>query len=226
MPFANAWNEAVPDDNQIAGLYGDNLRDLRTDFSERQAAFAAGLRAARLDPEAVFGDANKGVAYYATDEGILYRWDSAAWQVAAINRHFVNLNSVLFTNPAVETDGLSVTIPAGFLTIGSVIDIRVRAKAVTLGTDILTVLLKFGATTLAGVSSPPGAGFCSLRALLAVTAASAQKGVGMIVIGNDFLDLSVPNPAEAISGAIVVKTTAPPVTGNFVHDLLAVRVIR
>lgn len=219
MPFTNGWNETSPDDNRVASLYGDDLRDMRVDIREREADFGAGLKAARLDPEAVFGDVNKGASFYATDEGILYRWDGTTWLVATKNRLFLNSTKVTITNPAVETDGLVVTIPAGYLTVGAFIEIRCKIT----GASVLG-LLKFGATTLTGLTTVGATAGVTLQASLAVTTTSAQRGVAMTLIANDFLDLVVPDSVEAISGAIVVKTVAPAATGVFVHEYLTVRV--
>lgn len=223
MAFTQAWNEAVPSDSQIASGYGPNLRDMRRDLRERVAAFDAGLIAARETPEAVFGDANKGVAFFATDEDILYRWDGAAWLAAgAATRYFVNSNVFSVTNPAVDTDALSVTIPAGFLTPNSVLEINVRVKQGGL------LLVKFGSATIGGISVGAQS-VVYYRAVLGVVSAVSQRGISFVnfstgssVSGEVLLfDLT-----ENIATAIIVKSVAPNGSGTFIHDFLSVRIRR
>lgn len=79
MAFTRAWDEVFPPDTQNANLLGQDVRQFKQDIRERLAAFGAGVIASRETPEAAFGDANKGVLYYATDENKLYRWNGSAW---------------------------------------------------------------------------------------------------------------------------------------------------
>ena len=79
MAFSRAWDETFPPDTQVANLLGQDIRNFKTDIRERLVAFAAGPIADQPTPDAVFGSANDGVMYFATDTGHVFRWNGSAW---------------------------------------------------------------------------------------------------------------------------------------------------
>jgi len=79
MPFTNPWDETQPPDTQLAKLLGQDLRSLKGDIAERFAAFMSGTLANRPTPEAVFGNSQNGILYFATDQGIFYQWNGTTW---------------------------------------------------------------------------------------------------------------------------------------------------
>lgn len=233
MAYTRVWDELFPADTQAANQLGLDIRQFKQDARERMKSFGAGLLSARETPEAVFGDANKGVTYYATDEGVLYLWNGSAWNAiaGATDRLLSDLTTVTITNPAVETNGNVIVIPAGFLIVGSVIEIDSRIRK-TAGDSTFPPRLYFGTTI---IGSPPLLPTASPQSVwmsgtVVVTATAAQRNQ-TLAMGTAFpsgqANVNNQDPTEAISGAITVKTTSVGVgagTGTYVHDMLVVRI--
>ena len=234
MAFTRAWDESFPPDTQAANQLGLDIRQEKEDTRQRIVAFAAGRLVDRETPEAVWGDINKGVLFFALDEGKAYRWNGVAWVdvTASIGTGLSDFNNqvpITVTNPAVDTDGISLTSPANTLAVGSYVEIFAGIRK-TAGTPASTaVFLLFGGTTIAfsffGGTAPPS--LMILRASLVVTAAATQVGYGDNVNSEaSFLTGNTRSaPTANIAADIIVKTRASgPATYTTEHEFLHVRV--
>lgn len=225
VAFTRAWDESFPPDTQNANLLGDDIRKFKVDVRERITAFGAGVVSARETPEAAYGDANKGVAFFATDELKLYRWSGSGWITAGdfsgIETYLSDVASHVITNPGVETVGSAVNIQANQLRAGSVVSIEFRAiEGGSGGTPDQN--LYFGGVLVAKASVDTNG--CYGHALVYVTGAATQKGIGFGV-GSGVTPLRTHSaPVEPIN-AIIPVTLACAANGAaaVTHDLLVVR---
>jgi len=228
MAFSRAWDENFPLDTQLANLLGQDIREFKVDTKERFRAFGSGLIANRETPEAVFGNTNLGVQFYAEDEGRTSRWDGFAWNTVALQRDFVDSTVVTITNPAIITDGNVITIPANFLVVGAVIDITARVDA-DAGTTAESFSIFFGSIAVVTTNVATGAWDDLLQATVYVIGANSQRGVGFMIndpaSGSTVVSLLHTTLVEDITTAVVVKTRINSSgTGTWHADLLVVRV--
>jgi len=217
VAYSRTWVESDPPDTQLASLLGQVARYLKTDIRER--LFLSGPIASRPTPEAVF----VGLVYIATDEGRTYRWNGTGWDAISLGAlHLSSVVPVTITNPSVETDGLSVTIPAGLLSAGSLVRITARVDQTTGGTALARTY--FGATIVGGGGTTDVAKFL-MDTEVSVASPSSQFGSGVFYrTGAVYAYLTASAPAENVSGGIIVKTTSVAGTGVHVHQYLQVRV--
>jgi hypothetical protein len=129
VAYTRTWDETFPPDTQNANLLGQDIRNFKDDIRERVASFGAGLLANRPTPESVFGSANVGVMYYATDVNALFQWNGSTWvQVRAFGSQqalFLNSSQTTVTNPGADTVIQGVTIPGNTLQVNDIISIKV-----------------------------------------------------------------------------------------------------
>lgn len=233
MAYTQAWDETIPADTQAANLLGDNIRDLKRDARERVATFGAGVIASRETPEAVWGDANKGIMYFSTDEGKIYRWNGSTWVEITSNflgtllKDFGDYTPVTVTNPGAETLGIDVIIPGGTLIAGSVVQIFafVRNSA---GTDFRPQNLYFGTVKIGSATPQISGDYIILAGVIQVITTVSQKAVfysqnfngtvgGTVVTYTAALTENLANP-------VTVKTTSDAATPlTQVHEFINVR---
>lgn len=231
MAFTRPWDDTFPPDTQQANLLGQDIRRDKEDTAERIRAFGAGKIANRETPETDFGNANIGALFFAEDEGKLYRWNGTAWLLVSINRQFADSSTITIVDPAVDTDGNSITIPAAFLVAGAVIDIFARWRR-TVGASVRVQQLLFGSTVIADSITFSVNDF-AVRAKLLVVGAASQRGIGLVDAGTPGSGSagqhqSHPDPTEAIVSAITVKSqvvSSVDPTTTWVHDLLVVKIL-
>jgi len=229
MPYTHSWDETQPPDTQAANLLGQDIRDLKTDVRERITSFGAGTLANRPTPESVW----VGALYFATDTGRLYRWGGSSW--TDVTSSFF-LNQIVLTDTAVVTissfgDANSVTIQANTLWVGALVDVYARCASTAI-TGTPRAQLYFGATKVSD-SVVQSNQDVVLEAHLLVTGSNSQRNIGSSIAGSaasSFGYNASSDPAEAIAGPIVVKssvpTSAPVLTGSIRFDLLIVRITR
>lgn len=242
MAFTRPWDNAVPADTQAANLLGQNIRRDKEDTAERLRAFGAGKIANRETPEADFGNVNIGAIFWAEDEGKLYRWTGSAWTLVTTNRVFSDTSQVNITG-ATTGPGNQVTIPANFLTVGSVVEVIARAyKTAGSGTG-LRLNLKFGTDVqnpIAQVSlepavPPPADEPSVVRAEVIITGSSAEKIASMGMAGDLKSGSSLPfsdfqaryaDLTQSIASSITIQTELNTNAGaNTVRfDMLVVKV--
>lgn len=91
--FTDSWDITTPPDTQQANLLGQDLRNLKLDVMQR-LSLLSGTTANMPTPETVnatWGGAGFGLIFFATDTGIMWQWNGAAW---------VNITANFFVPPA------------------------------------------------------------------------------------------------------------------------------
>lgn len=125
MAFTNVWDNTTPADTSLASGLGLVIRNLQVDISERMRVLSGRL-ADREDFEAVFGDTNRGVLFYSTDERILYRWDGASWVVLEQFKEFNIIDAAATNSTFIQSAVPGIlnsltTYAAGAIDVGDVI---------------------------------------------------------------------------------------------------------
>lgn len=224
MAYTRAWDETQPPDTQLANLLGQDIRQLEQNLSERISSFGAGLLASRPTPEAVWGNANFGVMYFATDTSQVFRWTGAAWSDITgflFNRSFTDVTAVAVQNGTLNT----VNIPASACQIGSIVRITAFGQCPINGITGADGLfsLKFGATAVSildvtAADSAFAKIFMRMSADVLITGAATQRASGsvdsMFSPNRNFHSSQVDftSPTEAINGVIAVSLVT---TGGF-----------
>lgn len=237
MVFVRAWDEGFPPDTQNANLLGLDIRQFKEDVKERIRAFGAGVIAARETPEATFGDANKGVLYYATDENKLYRWNGSAWllvkdfSTSAVVL-FNDLSQSVITNPVSTTVGASVVIPANTGAQGSLFEIFGRVYKNT-GAGNPNQELRFGAIVISTLSSGGTARVdldfhawilaVELGNMTGFVRTLVKPSGGATTPGLDFIGGAIPSLTASIT---VDMRTFASADATLIFDGLSVRVTR
>lgn len=129
----HVWDITTPADTQPANLGGADFRNLKDDVMQRMSLLS-GTLANRPTPETVnatWGGAGFGLLYFATDNGIIYQWNGAAWvqvqfsssqQVAALNLpgQVANIaTSTLYAVPGGITAGTMYRVNASISGVGA-----------------------------------------------------------------------------------------------------------
>lgn len=233
--FDRIWDETFPPDTQPANQLGADIRNTKADIRERMSLIS-GTFANRPNPEAIFGGAGFGLLYFATDIGRIYQWDGGAWN--EVTNNIISspatkaVNTVPVVTNAINTDGLTVTIPLNSLVVGSVIRITGSVSSAT-DFNVNTYAVFFGASQLF-LTGPTGVvgnvKLSNFDLSLIVSAAAAQVGSGY-----NFPAAAVPGSSgavisgdlfvgtEPINANIIVKTRqVASDAGNVTHNYLAV----
>lgn len=129
--FNNVWDTTQPPDTQLANLLGLDIRNLKTDIMQRMSTLS-GTLANRPTPEtvnAVWGGSGFGLIYLSTDTNQIFQWNGTNWVVISVgsgSQKFLDLVSHNLTiNSAGFQFGSTVTIPAGTLLAGSLVNVFV-----------------------------------------------------------------------------------------------------
>ena len=127
MAYSNVWTTAAPLDTQAANQGAADFRVTKLDIMQRVASFGAGLLANRPTPELTSSTANwTGVTYLATDTSQLFRWNGSSWDDISANipsgiaKRYSNVTPNTIVDNGSPAVGISVTIPGGSLTVGSI----------------------------------------------------------------------------------------------------------
>lgn len=131
MPFppdlTNAWDNTFPPDTQLANLLGQDLRSFRVDTQQRLSLLSGKLANRPSNMDAVFGGAEYGILFFATDTGQIFQWTGAvpAWVDVTTNLTGGKLsNSVSVVTNGAPQDGLVIIINKGLLVPGSIVHIN------------------------------------------------------------------------------------------------------
>lgn len=226
MAFTNVYDATLPADTSLANALGDVIRKFKGDIAERLEAAGGGPIANRETPEALFGNANTGILFLATDEGITYQWDGTAWNTVGVSKVFSNTTAVTIVNPSVETDGLLISLPANILQIGSLVEM-VAHISMESSVDLRDQGIRVGDNTVSFVGGGLITASLYLRAELIVTGTNTQQSVGHGVNGTSSLFSSTGNLilAEDITSVITIKTISDSGNLTSVHRTLIVKVI-
>lgn len=79
--FTNVWDNTFPPDTQQANQLGLDLRNFRTDVQQRHALLSGTLANQPTNLEAGFGGVGYGTPFFATDNGQVYQWNGATWNI-------------------------------------------------------------------------------------------------------------------------------------------------
>ena len=128
--FDEAWDITTPADTQAANLLGQDIRDLKNDLMQR-LSLLAGTFANRPTPETVnanWGGSGYGLLYFATDTKKVYQWSGSAWvdvtsSIGGGSNTTKDFTASDLVNTTVNTTINGVTVPAGVITAGSVVEI-------------------------------------------------------------------------------------------------------
>ena len=225
MAFTNPYDATLPSDTALANTLGNVIREFKGDIAERLEAAGGGPIASRETPEALFGNANTGILFLATDEGITYQWDGTAWGIVKSSRVFRNTAAVAVNNPSSETDGIVISLPSNILQVGSLVEISAFISLISAGMTN-SQRIKFGAFIASSVEGGTIGSDLYLRAEVIVTGTNTQKSVGHGVngTGDFFSSTGFLGHTEDITTSIIVKTTSVGTVGSYTHQFLIVKV--
>lgn len=105
--FDHVWDITTPPDTQAANLLGQDIRNLKDDIMQR-ISLLAGTFANRPTPETVnatWGGVGFGLLYFATDTGVIYQWNGAAW----VQVNFFGANLVSSVNLTGQVANIATT---------------------------------------------------------------------------------------------------------------------
>lgn len=182
MAYSNVWNENVPADGSAANQLGVVIRQFKEDIAQRVESFGAGLFADRPTPESAFGQANFGVMYYATDTGILYRWNGSSWSI--LSGRAVNSTTTTSNNPIGGTY-CSVDVPANSFRVGTIVKSRAWAVIQNTGGSAVNLSYVIASQGLFDIEIPNNSStyqvFCEFTGI--VTSATVLKIGGTMSFG-------------------------------------------
>jgi hypothetical protein len=241
--FTDVWDITQPPDTQAANLLGQDLRNLKLDIMQRMSLMS-GTTANMPTPETVnatWGGSGFGLLFFATDTGIIWQWNGAAW--VNITTFFVNRNTKFddnvvhtFTNPNANQTGSTINIPASTLVVGSHVGIKGRMflnASVVSGSNVFELVIGGVTAVLQQVPSSNLNGCYSLDAYFVVASAAVETGAGTItppVGGNETSGINLPgayNGAFTASAGVTITTnftTTGSITGTVTFDQLSVTV--
>jgi len=223
--FDRAWDETFPPDTQAANLLGQDIRNFKIDIRERLALLSGIFANRPSNMDAVFGGANYGIIYFATDTSQIFQWNGAAWTEVTQLFTGVRLSATVpVATGGAGVDGQSLVIPANMLAVGSVVTITARVSFG--GANSFGIF--FGATRLFQDVGDANSNLGTYTCTVIVTGAAAQKAT---IIGShtetpnasaNALVINANDPAEAINGNITVKTQQTAGGAGMSHQFLTI----
>jgi hypothetical protein len=153
--FDESWDITTPADTQAANLLGQDIRDLKNDIMQR-LSLLAGTFANRPTPETVnadWGGSGYGLLYFATDTKRVYQWNGASWDdvtssIGGGSNTTKDFTASDLVNTTVYTTINGVTVPAGIIAAGCVVEIISNIKVVSGGVTTLKLTDNSGATLI------------------------------------------------------------------------------
>jgi hypothetical protein len=227
--FDHIWDLTQPPDTQLLNQGALDFRSLKDDIMQRMSLLS-GTLANRPSPEtanATWGGNGFGLTYLSTDTGQTFQWNGNAWiditnSVSNV-RTFKNITGN--TPPIGGGLGQSITIPAGTLAVGSVVEIFTGLLNTNGGSNLNS--LNFGGTIIGNmVLSPTINDISYVTAYVTVLASNSQ--VSYMNTNNlkpPVGDLPTrTTPAENIANPIVIHTQAGAGSALIQFDALIVKV--
>lgn len=205
--FTNAWDNTAPVDTQAANLLGQNIRSLKTDIQQRHALLSGTLANQPTNMDATFGGVGYGALYFAIDTAQVFQWNGAAWVevTGAVFPGGKASNAVPVVTSLANVDGISVTVPANALVIGSILNahIQVYGGNTTGNNAVCGIQLFFGATFIDTFAVTGNSTKWEFDMVVLVTGAATQK----VSVTANRREAGAPATFNAVSSQVFVNAT-------------------